>query len=169
MTKLTIIPADKAIYVNGNALFDFDLTFIPPLIRALQWDGENGHIELNDGTNIKFTELPQWAINAQNLWQIKFDQVNNPSPQPLTQNDFIRAIKQQLDKKAQEKNYESEYSIASYTDSTNQLWQQEAQAFVTWRDAVWLYAYSELALVQAGDKPVPTIEQFLEGLPDLIW
>lgn len=169
MTKLTIIPADKAIYVNGNALFDFDLSFMPPLIRALQWEGENGHIELNDGTNIAVTELPQWAIDAQNLWQTKFDQVNNPIPQPVTQNDFIRAIKQQLDKKAQEKNYESEYSIASYTDSTNQQWQQEAQAFIAWRDAVWLYAYSELALVQAGDKPVPTIEQFLEGLPELNW
>lgn len=80
-----------------------------------------------------------------------------------------KLIQDFIDNKAQEKDYGNGIHCASYINSTNLQWKQEAQAFVAWRDEVWLYAYSELALIQAGDKPVPTIEQFLEGLPELNW
>ncbi|HAT1964749.1 TPA: hypothetical protein I8Z55_000360 [Legionella pneumophila] len=171
--KLTIIPSDGAVYVDGLALFGFDLSFIPQEVHALQWmqnmEIPGGWIEYKGLPNEPIEALPDWANQALTLWQIKYDEINNPPAHPLTQNDFIKAIKQHLDKKAQEKNYESEYSIASYTDSTNQQWKLEAQSFVIWRDSVWLYAYSELALIQSGEKPVPTIEEFIQSLPDLNW
>ncbi|MFG0161162.1 hypothetical protein ACF0MN_10910 [Legionella pneumophila] len=80
-----------------------------------------------------------------------------------------KIIQDFIDKKAQEKDYGDGVLCASYKDSTNAQWQQEAQAFIAWRDAVWLYAYSELALIQAGEKPIPTIEEFIQSLPDLNW
>lgn len=178
MNKLTVVPIDGAVYVDGVSLIGLDLSTaqIPDEVHALQWIGNidppRGWIEFKQELglpNEAIEELPQWALTAQALWQTRMDEINDPPVVPLTQQDFANAIKKQLNDVAIARNYENEYSIASYVSSTNPQWQQEAQAFVAWRDAVWLYAYSELALVQAGDKPVPTIEQFLEGLPDLIW
>ncbi|HHX3461807.1 TPA: hypothetical protein ACU9OW_000033 [Legionella pneumophila] len=83
--------------------------------------------------------------------------------------EFNSAIQVYLDSIAKSRMYESSLHCASYANSTNPTWQQEAQTFVAWRDAVWLYAYSELALIQAGDKPIPTIEEFIQGLPELNW
>jgi hypothetical protein len=53
--KVSIIPSDKTIIVDGQALtFDYD---IDPTIHALQWDGNSGEIEYNDGiANEQFTD-----------------------------------------------------------------------------------------------------------------
>ena len=53
--KVSIIPSDKTIIVDGQApTFDYD---IDPTIHALQWDGDSGEIEYNDGiANEQFTD-----------------------------------------------------------------------------------------------------------------
>ena len=53
--KVSIIPSDKTIIVDGQALtFNFA---IDPTIHALQWDGDSGEIEYNDGiANEQFTD-----------------------------------------------------------------------------------------------------------------
>ena len=53
--KVSIIPSDKTIIVDGQALtFDYD---IDPTIHALQWDGDSGEIEYKDGIgNEQFTD-----------------------------------------------------------------------------------------------------------------
>lgn len=44
--KLTIIPIDKAVYVDGKCYHDIDLSWIPDVddkqIHAVQWEGEDG-------------------------------------------------------------------------------------------------------------------------------
>jgi hypothetical protein len=42
--RLTIIPSDNTVYVDGRALV-VDCSSIDPAIHALQWDGEAGWIE----------------------------------------------------------------------------------------------------------------------------
>ena len=53
--KVSIIPSDKTIIVDGQALtFDYD---IDPTIHAIQWDEDSGEIEYNDGiANEQFTD-----------------------------------------------------------------------------------------------------------------
>ena len=54
--KVSIIPSDKTIVVDGQALtFDYD---IDPTIHAIQWDGDSGEIEYNDDgiANEQFTD-----------------------------------------------------------------------------------------------------------------
>ncbi len=53
--KVSIIPSDQTIIVDGQALtFNYD---IDPTIHALQWDGDSGEIEYNDGiANEQFTD-----------------------------------------------------------------------------------------------------------------
>jgi len=48
-------------------------------------------------------------------------------------------------------------------------WAAEAAAFAAWRDAVWTYAYAELAKVQAGQRAQPTVTDLIAELPAIIW
>lgn len=44
--KVTIIPIDKAVYLDGKCYHDIDLSWIPDVdgkqIHAIQWEGEDG-------------------------------------------------------------------------------------------------------------------------------
>jgi len=82
---------------------------------------------------------------------------------------FRSAIQSLVDAKAQEKQYDSGATMASYVGSTVPDWASEAQRFVVWRDNVWSYTYAQLNAVQNGQRQQPTIEEFLTELPVLNW
>lgn len=48
--KLTIVPVDSLVIVDGYPVMGLDLTAVPENIHAVQWTGSGGHIEYNDGT-----------------------------------------------------------------------------------------------------------------------
>lgn len=78
-------------------------------------------------------------------------------------------IQAMIDRKAQEKQYDSGATIASYVNSTVPKWAGDALAFVAWRDSVWLYTFAELGKVQSGEREQPSVEDFLAELPVLEW
>lgn len=73
-------------------------------------------------------------------------------------------INEQVEAYARSKGYNDAASFASYVPSTVEAWAAEAKAFVEWRDAVWVSAYSQMAAVQQG-APLPTAEELLASLP----
>lgn len=82
---------------------------------------------------------------------------------------FQAATQTHVDAAAVAKLYNDGNALASYVNSSVPQWALEAQAFVAWRDAVWAHAYAELDKVQTGQRPVPTIEEFLAELPVISW
>lgn len=93
MTKLTIIPADSSIYVDGEALFEFDLSFIPEDVHALQWQDTSGWIERKGQADELITQLPDWAQESIDLWT---DKKNQPTKvPPVSDADKIAAVKLQ--------------------------------------------------------------------------
>ncbi len=92
---------------------------------------------------------------------------NHPGLSPV---DVYRLeIQAMIDAKANERQYDSGATLASYVNSTIEQWSSEAQAFVAWRDAVWLYALAELDKVQKADRAQPSVEDFLAELPAFEW
>lgn len=91
-----------------------------------------------------------------------------PAPTP-TITDYENAIQNLVDSTAREKQFRDGVTLASYIGSTIPKWAAEAMAFVAWRDNVWRYAYGELAKFQAGQRPQPTIEQFLDEIAPIAW
>lgn len=91
------------------------------------------------------------------------------APPPLTSAAYAAALQHHIDETATVRGYGNGVMLASYVASTNAAWAAEAAAFVAWRDAVWLAAYEELAEVQSGAHPAPTIEAFIAGLPAITW
>lgn len=88
--KVTVIPTDNAVYVDGVSFLDLDLSDcdVPKNIHALQWNDTYGEIEfvpeLNNGViekqnNQLITELPEWVNNVLDLWhKTKFSIENQP-------------------------------------------------------------------------------------------
>jgi hypothetical protein len=89
------------------------------------------------------------------------DELNTPWEPIASQADYSYAIQAGIDARARERGYDSGASLASYAASTNVQWRAEAEAFIAWRDARWSYALAEMAAVQAGTRPAPTVEAML--------
>ena len=83
-------------------------------------------------------------------------------------NTFLPYIDRLLDTTALSKQYGSAVACASYVSSTNPQWAAEAQAFVSWRDAVFVYAINIQTEVMQG-APIPTFDEFVSGLPTIVW
>lgn len=123
------------------------------------------------------------AVASRNNWGVEITDaviaargaVENPMPRPIeptmpvTEADFAAAIQRHIDNKARLRGYGDGYGIASYVTSTVPSWALEAQTFVAWRDAVWIYAYGEMAKVQAGKRAQPTIPALVAELPAIVW
>ena len=119
-------------------------------------------------------DYEQWKLDreAQIGWSYdgsKFHPPVEAEPPPPTENDYRFAIQRHVDAQAQSRRYDSGNSLASYVASTNEIWAAEAQVFVAWRDAVWLYAYAELEKVMAGEREQPSVEEFIGELPPIEW
>lgn len=82
---------------------------------------------------------------------------------------YRAAIQSLIDATAQERQYDSGATLASYVNSTVPEWAAEAQTFVAWRDHVWAYALGELAKVRSGEREQPNVEDFLAELPAFEW
>lgn len=87
----------------------------------------------------------------------------------LTVQEKAEYIQKHIDSVAQEKDFGDGFACASYSSSTNELWQAQALAFISWRDAVWVYSYTEFAKMENSEREVPTIEEFLTELPAMVW
>ena len=77
--RLTVIPVDGAVYIDGASYMNLDLSTcaIPSDIHALQWYDTYGELEFKrsfvDGqivhkANEVLTELPAWANTAKTAW-----------------------------------------------------------------------------------------------------
>ncbi|WP_309086375.1 hypothetical protein [Chelativorans sp.] len=82
---------------------------------------------------------------------------------------FKAGIQAHIDVQAQERDYADGHALANYANSTVPQWKAEAETFIAWRDAVWVYSYAELSKVQVGERPVPALDEFLAELPNLDW
>lgn len=95
-----------------------------------------------------------------------------PPPPPTAEEmlaAFTKAIDAHVEATARTRRYNGAAHMASYVASTVPVWAAEAQAFVAWRDQVWLYSLTELDAIQTGAKPIPDLTDFLAALPAPIW
>lgn len=79
------------------------------------------------------------------------------------------AVKNYMDQKAAERKYDSIGSACSYKDSTVARYRLEAIAATEFRDNCWLKCEEILTAVEAGSRPIPTPEEVVAELPNLIW
>lgn len=70
--KLTIIPIDGTVCVDGVCHTKLIWSDTPVDVHALQWQDTSGWIEYNDEkVNEDITVIPSWAENAKDAWTIE--------------------------------------------------------------------------------------------------
>lgn len=82
---------------------------------------------------------------------------------------YTAAVQKHLDDFARTRGYDDIMSAATYATSTNPKFAAEGQYCVEARDATWAKCYEVLAAVEAGSRPVPTLDELLADLPVLTW
>lgn len=91
-------------------------------------------------------------------------------PSVSTQSEFSTEIQKHIDATARARGYQDGFAMAGYSSSTVQAWADEANTFIAWRDAVWVYAYAQLSAVENGQRSPPaTVEEFISELPVIDW
>lgn len=89
--KLTIIPIDGAVYKDGKSYSEISWEGTPSNVHALQWLGNKGWLEFNDGTpNQDINELPSWVGNALAAWDV----ADTPAPIPEPQTPTVVSMRQ---------------------------------------------------------------------------
>ena len=78
---------------------------------------------------------------------------------------ITRAIDARVEAQAKALHYNSAAHLASYAASSVPEWAAEAQAFVAWRDTVWLAVIDMLADAEASGEQ-PGVEDVLAALPE---
>ena len=127
---------------------------------ALWIDSNN---QLHDDDNGAALSLPVWPQGMTQATAAQIAAINAPKPPSVA--DFESAVQLHLDQFANTWQYESILSAASYANSTNTQFKNEALALIAWRDAVWTSCYSTMAAVQGGTQAMPTIAGLLASLP----
>lgn len=69
------------VIVDGRAL-SVDLSGLPDNLHAVQWDGQAGHVEFNDGTpNEELEGISAWQ-SVIDAWETARQAEDAPSPEP---------------------------------------------------------------------------------------
>lgn len=130
------------------------------------------HADALPGEAVEITD-EQWIELASNPGRRRLVggevELFDPPPAPVTVDDFRRAIQAHIDAAAQSRSYDSGVTCSSYLNSTNPAWAAQASTFVAWRDAVWAYAYAELAKVEGGERAQPSVADIINELPGMVW
>jgi hypothetical protein len=118
--------------------------------------------------------VEQSPIKVDSIWQESWIVVQTPQIEVDRRINSLKIILQnsvqkQLDDFARTRGYDNILSCCTYTTSTVQKFQQEAQYCVQMRDVYWNACYTILTEFEMGQRPLPTIEQLLAELPALEW
>lgn len=84
------------------------------------------------------------------------------------QRELTDAVQRHLDQQAQAHGYDGIQSAALRAALPNSPFHLEGVAYGEWMDAVWSRCYAIQAEVAAGERPVPTAENLIAELPELV-
>ena len=82
--------------------------------------------------------------------------------------DFDAAMEKHLKSEREERGYTTR-EPDTYWNSEVPRWRQDAHDWVAHRDAVMEYALALITAVEAGERQPPTMEEFVAGLPKIVW
>lgn len=86
-------------------------------------------------------------------------------PGPLDVADVVRLVQEQLDRAARVHGFDDIKTAITYRGDPNPQFAAHAEALFLWRSACWTAAYTYLGQVEAGVKPLPTIDELPRLLP----
>ena len=98
-----------------------------------------------------------------------FDQfIENPDPSnSMLQTEYELAIENLMDRTARGRGYKNADRFMVYTSSTKQQWKDEADAFIKWRDDMFVYCFGVMQDIVEQKRNVPSVDELLNELPEM--
>lgn len=99
------------------------------------------------------------------------------TPIPPTEEEIKEQTKQYLlfevdellDKTVQARGYDNIAKCVTYEGDIDPIFNREGTAAKQWRSKVYRACYNILAEIEAGNRPIPTVEELLAELPKIDW
>ncbi len=86
---------------------------------------------------------------------------------PITAEDYDTAMEEHIRKACIDRGYTTREPDV-YLNSSNEVWKQDAQDFIAFRDAVMEYGLSVINHYKATGE-APALDEFIAGLPLITW
>lgn len=138
-----------------------------------RWNGESwDQVENHKGKQGFIGKIPHTIEEYGPLPEGWSETPPPPTPEEeraIMLSQFTNVIQRRLDTFAQTRGYDNALSAASYATSTDEKFRAEGQYIVEARDATWAAAYVILDDVLAEKRPIPTEEELLAEMPELVW
>lgn len=94
-----------------------------------------------------------------------------PEPTPPTHEEIQKtltdAVQAHMDTKVKERGYDNIHTARLYALGTE--FREEGIACVVWCDVVWRTCNNILNEVTAGQREIPTVQELIAELPELVW
>lgn len=110
-------------------------------------------------------DMTQAEIDEFNQREADWEASKNERMQLL----YSETLQSHIDSKAAEKQYNNGFACASYANSTNQNWKNEALAFIAWRDSCWSYLIDTQTQIENEEIEPPSIQDFIANIPSFNW
>lgn len=174
--RITIIPEDGTVAVNGINMSGLDLSFLPDEIHAIQWVGDSGEVEFRPDAfghkkpNEKIGSLKPYE-KAIGLFEKKQeeDRQGSEENQPSDRERLFNMTQAILDDKARSRGYDNIQVACTYAGSTVPRFAGEAQACIKWRDEVWIACHKLQGEIGAGAIAMPDRTELVSLLPLIQW
>ena len=112
---------------------------------------------------------PNWALQPGEILSDTMPEMSAEQQAAKLLNEMKELVQAHIDQVAREMAYTDGLHAASYVASTIEAWAAEAQAFVAWRDSVWVAAISILYDCKSGLREIPSADDLLAELPAMEW
>lgn len=120
---------------------------------------------LKEGTPVFDVEAQRWT----QVWNVRPMTPEEASARKAALiASYEAALDAHLDAKASERRYNDRFTCALRAGFQGP-YQAEGLAFAQWMDACNAYAFAQIALIESGQRKMPTVEDFIAELPPLQW
>jgi len=130
MTTLTIIKDDGFVKVDGFGLEPIDCSSLASNIHAIQFDGANGEIEYNDGTNNEaITSISAYSAIT-DLWTSAKSTYDTELSDAATAQTALEATY------GWKRQYDETTKYATIGDQLDQQYKDAVNGTTTWKDGI---------------------------------
>lgn len=160
-------PKEITCIVNGVEMKESDIIYEANMI----FTGEylpSAAMWCNNSGNHYIAEIDKDEEGRRRFQIIKVPDPTEEEIAAQTQARYTALIQKVLDDAAKELGYDNCLSVCSYVDTGVAKFDAEGTAFRAWRSAVWAKGYEILDMVLSGQMEIPTEEELLELLPELV-
>ena len=137
MTTLTIIKDDEFVKVDGFGLESIDCSSLAANVHAIQFDGTNGEVEYNDGTdNLAITAISDYSTIT-DLWTSAKSTYDTAVSDAETADSNAATAQTALELTYGWKRVnDATTKYASEADQLDQQYHDAVNSTTTWKDAI---------------------------------